>query len=188
MHQKSNPLWVIGVVKPKKLNHFFALRPAVSIEPDLLRLQAQCEATDRTKTVALADLHCTLVFLGPLQIHSEKSLCEMANEIKSEGFSLSLDRLDYWRKPKIACVSSAVTPVELLKLVELLRRGCDRLGFELQVREYRPHITLMRQMKPFQSSDLEKPVTWFVDSFFLFRSPRTGETGYQVLDYWKLDQ
>ncbi|HBC55952.1 MAG TPA: RNA 2',3'-cyclic phosphodiesterase [Gammaproteobacteria bacterium] len=175
-------------MKPKRVNHFFAIRPAASIQADLLQVQRQCETAGQQRKIAPTDLHCTLLFLGPLELSHQEPLCELAQQIKVKGFSLSFDCLNFWRAPKIACLTTEVVPMELFALVEHLYRGCDALGYQLQRREYRPHITLMRRMNPFPSRYLERPLTWFVETFYLFRSPGAGETGYQVLDYWKLDQ
>ena len=133
-------------------------------------------ATDRR------DWHVTLAYIGDLEERFIGELQKSAREVEFEPFRLRLDRLEFWPRPKIAALVPPRIPPELEKLVEALRGLVIAAGIEPALRVYRPHITVVRNARPFETHRLAQSATTEWSSFELVESIKErGSTIYRPL-------
>jgi len=133
-------------------------------------------ATDRR------DWHVTLAYIGDLEERFIRELQESASAIQFEPFRLRLDRLEFWPRPKIAALVPPRIPPEHEKLVESLRGIIIAAGIEPALRIYRPHITVVRNARPFETHRLAQSATTEWSSFELIESIKErGKTIYRPL-------
>lgn len=133
-------------------------------------------ATDRR------DWHVTLAYIGELEERFIAEVQESASEIEFEPFRLRLDRLEFWPRPKIAALVPPRIPPEHEKLVESLRGIIIAAGIEPALRVYRPHITVVRNARPFETQRLAQSATTEWSSFELVESIKErGRTIYRPL-------
>jgi len=133
-------------------------------------------ATDRR------DWHITLAYIGDLEERFIRELQESADAIQFEPFRLRLDRLEFWPRPKIAALVPPRIPPEHEKLVEELRGIIIAAGLEPALRVYRPHITVVRNARPFETHRLAQSATTEWSSFELIESIKErGNTIYRPL-------
>lgn len=102
--------------------------------------------------------HVTLVFVGSLADEKVPALIKTVSQIEVQPFRLRFDRLDFWPRPKIACLQAMVVPEELKKLKSDLGSALLPFDIEPESLEYRPHITAVRPARPFETQRLARPV------------------------------
>ncbi len=163
---------------------FFALWPDEDTRERLATLVLD-EITARW--VNRDNLHVTLAFLGSVDKHTRSCVEHVAAQVSVPSFTLQLDEVGYWRKPRILWVGASQLPASLEQLLEVLNDGLSTCGFKPERREYRAHITLARKVHtPIAHRNID-PIAWPIDSFALVES-RTLPAGasYQVLRTWLL--
>jgi 2'-5' RNA ligase len=131
--------------------------------------------------------HVTLAFLGEVPTPRRALLQAVADRVTAAPFTLSFDAIEYWRRPRVVCMTASLTPPPLQILVESLRERLQGAGFELDPRPYLPHVTLARKVFVAEEFTLAAPVVWTVDRFTLVRSV-TDPAGsrYEPLHWWNL--
>ena len=128
------------------------------------------------------DWHITLVYIGDIEERYIAELQESARAIQFEPFQLRLDRMEFWPRPKIAAMVPPRVPSELEKLVEDLKGVVFAAGIEPQQRIYRPHVTVVRNARPFETERLPQSASTDWSSFELIESIRErGNTIYRPL-------
>jgi 2'-5' RNA ligase len=170
---------------------FFALWPSDAVRAQLAAA-AQPHAT-LGRAIAARNLHVTVVFIGAVAEQRVADVVETARSIQKMTFDgkflLHLDRVEFWRRSSLVCLTARHAPPELLALDEWLRAGLRDRGFELRgPEEFRPHVTLVRDVARGADAAGAMSIEWPVDSFALVES-KVGQRGseYSVLDAWRLD-
>jgi 2'-5' RNA ligase len=163
---------------------FFALWPDTDSRSQIDAFNQSIDQQGR-KLVA-ENLHITLVFLGNVSDEIAEAVQQQAASISAPSFSLSFDEIDYWRRPRVLCMTCQRQPKPLYQLVNALTRMVEAFPVKLDKRAFRAHITLMRKAKNRPQCNFE-PITIHADSFVLVQSVST-ENGvrYQVLARWPL--
>ena len=161
---------------------FFALWPD-NRQRDRLRDAVNSVAkTVEGRAVDRRNWHVTLVFIGTFPAHRVPYLLERAGEIRVEPFSLNFDRLEFWPRPRIACLCAAAVPPELQALVDRLNGIVVDLGLAPEERTYRPHITVVRNARHFEPIKLPLSAETEWSSFELLESvSEAGRTWYRPL-------
>lgn len=127
----------------------------------------------------------------------EVARADRAGDVEGEGRDsaaphLVLDRIEFWKKPGLlVAATSSVTPsyrvAESLR-AELGRRTAEA-GFapDLKILDFRPHVTLARNVSRQIPSQPMRPIRWSFDQFVLVES-RTESSGpvYRVIDSFAL--
>ena len=167
--------------------HFFALWPDQEVR-DRLALEGR-RLSARGRCHQPADLHMTLVFLGPVsnaQLHCVEGV---ADGISGRSFTLRIDVMGYWRRPRILWAGPEETPAPLSQLVFDLQNGFKACGFEPERRRYQPHVTLYRKATHAEPGGIEPAVEWPVREFVLAASGggAPGEPRYRILKRWPLE-
>jgi len=112
------------------------------------------------------NLHLTLVFLGECDTKQTAAAKAVMNEIKFEPFDITVDRIGRFRRDGGDIWWAGVCGNK--PLLALQRRLTDKLiseGFNLEKREYKPHITLGREV-------VTDTMPWQIEPF--------GETVYKI--------
>jgi len=133
-------------------------------------------------------LHNTLVFIGNIVQSRLEPLQLAAQEVNGELFELCFDAARYWGHNHIVYAAPVDLPQPLAQLVLGLEQSLIRHGFKFDIREYRPHVTLMRATR-WTDSPLPamQPVCWQVNDFALVQSmSQEGLAGYRVLTRFPL--
>lgn len=133
------------------------------------------KATDRR------NWHITLVYIGEFPEHRIDELHEATSAVSVEPFRLRLDRLEFWSRPKIAALVPPAVPPEMERLVDDLKGRVLAAGVDPEhQRVYRPHITVVRNARPFETQRLAQSAITEWSSFELVESVREqGGTTYR---------
>lgn len=165
---------------------FFALWPD-DRQREALRDPVKAALTPvEGRFVERGNWHVTLVFLGAFPETQIAGLQEAVGAIEVEPFRLRFDRLDFWARPKIACLAAATVPPELATLVSRLEIAAADFGHRPEDRAFRPHITIARNARPFTPEPLAQPVTLAWSGFELMESESSVRgVRYSPLKQWR---
>ncbi|WP_091715394.1 RNA 2',3'-cyclic phosphodiesterase [Methylophaga sulfidovorans] len=164
---------------------FFALWPDDDIRSRFSYLSDQFEQPGLRK-LKPSNFHMTLFFVGNVEDHIVVTLLDRAKSIRSFPISLEFNELDYWRKPKVLCLTCQKQPSSLYHLVNALNRMMSGLPITRETRPFRAHITLARKAK-YRPDMTFKPVRLSAERFALVESISTTDgVEYRVLESWPL--
>jgi 2'-5' RNA ligase len=149
---------------------FFALWPDNRQRERLRDPINSVAKTVEGRAVERRNWHVTLAFIGPFPENRVAYLLEQAKEIHVEPFRLNFDRLEFWPRPRVASLSAATVPPELQELVDSLNFIISDLGLKPEDRNYRPHITVVRNARSFTTERLTQRVQTEWSSFELIES------------------
>lgn len=115
-------------------------------------------STVEGKAVDRRNWHVTLVFIGQFPENDVDELLAKQAQIECEPFRLRFDQLNFWARPRIACLQAMTVPEELLRLKKQLGAMLADYDIAPEEHEYRPHITAVRSARPFEPQRLARPV------------------------------
>ena len=167
---------------------FFALWPAAEERMRLAEWQKPLKLLCGGRAMRNENLHNTLVFIGNIARSRLVSLQLAAQEVNGESFGLTYDVSRYWGHNHIVYAAPAKLPRQLTQLVMALQQNLLTHGFYFDLREYRPHVTLLRNAHWTDAPLPEmQPVYWQVKDFVLVQSEQhEGHSGYRVLSRFPL--
>lgn len=176
---------------------FLALNPPAELQARVHEAAAPLrEAAPAVAWTAAAKLHVTVRFLGEVE---ETRVPEIAGRVRERcadfaPVPVTVDRFGAfptWRKARVVWAGVSWMPaLELLH--DAVERACTALGFEVEGRPFRPHLTLARLREP--GGELARSIGlaargrridagWLVDRVDLMRSELRPEGArYTVLD------
>lgn len=126
--------------------------------------------------------HITLAYIGEFPEDRIDELHEAKKAMTVEPFRLRFDRVEFWPRPKIAALVAPTHPPELDRLVEDLKGRIFAAGVEPEQRTYRPHVTIVRNARPFETQRLAQSAVTEWSSFELVESmSEPGQTTYRPL-------
>ncbi|RZV31702.1 MAG: RNA 2',3'-cyclic phosphodiesterase [Chromatiales bacterium] len=161
---------------------FFALWPDHRQRERLRDVVGSVAKTVEGRAVDRRDWHVTVAFVGPFPENRVPYLLDRAAQIEVEPFRLNFDRLEFWPRPKVASLCAATVPPALQQLVDSLNGVLLDLGLKPEDRNYRPHITVVRNARAFTTERLTQRVTTEWSSFELVESvPVPGGVNYVPL-------
>ena len=163
---------------------FFALWPDHRQRDRLRDIITPVAKTVEGRMVDRRNWHVTLVFIGTFPANRIPYLLENADEIHVEPFRLNFDRLEFWPRPRVASLVASTVPPELQALVDHLKGIVSDLGIKPEERNYRPHITVVRNARTFETERLAQRATTEWSSFELVESV----SGPQGVTYHPLKQ
>ncbi|NOT10747.1 MAG: RNA 2',3'-cyclic phosphodiesterase [Methylococcaceae bacterium] len=144
----------------------------------------------RLKTSQLVsphNFHVTLVFIGRVNKASELLIKQRVTDISSRSFTLIFNRISYWHKPKVICLTTLMADPHLMALAEKLNNTVIECGVQTDTRPFNPHITLARHVSTFDEHDCE-PLVWKAESFCLVEScSEINGVNYKVRDRWSFE-
>lgn len=163
---------------------FFAL----SCPPEQRRALAQWRSALQLRNgrpVAADNFHLTLLFMGAVGVARIGDICTAAAKVRVPGKALrvTLDQLDVWRRSGVLVLTSQQASPELLRLVYALEQAMLPFGIEETPREYRPHLTLMRDYRSEVPETTTPEFHLRADHFTLYESHKGR---YRALMEWPL--
>lgn len=172
---------------------FFSLWPKASERDALADWQTKLQPLCNGRLMRTDTLHATLVFLGEVAASRLEALQLAAEEVNAARFDLCFDEARYWGHNHILYAAPRNIPAQLLHLVSELERHLIRHHFKFEPREYKPHVTLMRNVHRNDDPLPEMlPVPWSIREFVLVQSAsQDGEANYRILAKFpllKIDQ
>ena len=161
---------------------FFALWPDNRQRERLRDVINSVAKTVEGRMVDRREWHITLVYIGDVPDEQIPDLLERASHVQVEPFRLSFDKLEFWARPKVACVVAPTIPAELQTLIAALNSIVQDFGVMPNDRTYRPHITVARHARTFPTERLTQRVTTEWSSLELMESvPVPGGVTYRPL-------
>ncbi|MDN3524923.1 RNA 2',3'-cyclic phosphodiesterase [Halomonas sabkhae] len=126
---------------------FLALIPPPGLRRQLGQLADAAHAQCGGRRIVDDNLHLTLAFLGE---QSEAGAESLSRWLESQVFGAGQWRLDRWGHfagPRIVWVGGPASQ-ELCRRRESLVASLESFGIEVQPRQFRPHISLLRDARP----------------------------------------
>ncbi|GMR18144.1 MAG: hypothetical protein BMS9Abin33_0549 [Gammaproteobacteria bacterium] len=169
---------------------FFALWPQGEFKQKLHAVVSDITLPQSSRCVPLENLHLTVLFLGLIDEKTRFCLQALNAPISVPKFTFVLDRIDYWRKPRILCLGCSETPTPLLELVQVLKETAVNCNIEIEDREFQAHVTVARKVNKPETSvaTLDQSIEWPVDQLVLLRSINKREgVYYERVKTWNLN-
>jgi len=126
--------------------------------------------------------HVTTAFIGDFPEARIPELLARAAQIPFEPFRLRFDRVEFWPRPKVASLLAPTVPPELQRLVDAQNALLAEFGVRVEDRTYRPHITVVRRARPFETQRLAQPAVIEWSGVELVESvSRPGGASYRLV-------
>jgi 2'-5' RNA ligase len=165
---------------------FFALWPDQTIRQRCFDISKQLHGAG-LRPINPNNFHITLVFLGNVDNRTEAILAEAATSITVPRLSITIDCLEFWRKPQVLCLTGQSNP-KLLTLVSFLSEISEAQSIVIDRRPYIPHITIARKARAKPNVEFE-PILWHSDSFCLVQSSSSRQgSAYHIVREWPDDK
>jgi 2'-5' RNA ligase len=166
---------------------FFALWPdgawRHAVEHDLRKAVRRAGGS----IVPARNLHVTLVFLGSVDPAGAEMARAVAGSIRGTAFEIAFDRLEIWPRQRLLSLTAGEPSAALRDLAIELRERLRAVGFELERRPFRAHVTLARKVRQARISEPVRLPRWPVREFVLVKSVTAPEgSRYEVLEHWPL--
>lgn len=169
---------------------FFALWPSVAERSSLAGWQKPLQHLCGGRAMLGETLHNTLVFIGNVEQSRLEALQLAALEVSTASFGLCFDEARYWGHNHIVYAAPAEVPRHLAQLVSALEQRLAMHRFKFDQREYKPHVTLLRNAH-WTDAPLPDmpPVCWQIKDFALVQSmQQDGLASYRVLARFALSE
>lgn len=171
----------------KPIRVFFAIFPDKSVQAQLAHQAKQLEFSFSGSAIKMQHIHLTLLFLGNIAIHRLEVLQQAMKNVSAEKFEFKLEEICYWKHNQIVYSQAKQFPVALFTLVDTLKSAVSEAGFLIDTRAYKPHVTLIRKATHGAKINLDTPVVWHVNEWFLIQSKQTERGAeYIPLSQWRL--
>jgi len=126
--------------------------------------------------------HVTLAYIGEFPEDRIPELHLAASKIEPEPFRLRFDRVEFWPRPKVACLVGQIVPPEMTRVVESLSSALVDFGIKPESFSYRPHITVATRARAFETQRLAQPADVEWSDFHLIESnSQPGGVTYRPL-------
>jgi len=166
---------------------FFAYWPDLKTRQALIQATRPAVASIDGQPVAGSNLHVTLAFLGRVSGARIPEITRIGARGDYQQAKLNFDRLEYWPRPKVVAALADGVPEAGQTLVDTLWERLIPLGFEREVRPWRPHFTLVRRVRRPPPKLTIPALSWTCDRLALVESV-SGPDGlhYTPLAEWAL--
>lgn len=182
----SAPEASAGVPAEPRQRLFFALWPTGEVREALAAVVRQ-HGRRNGRAVVPENLHITLAFVGEVTAEQRACMEAAAATVTASAFTVTLDRLGFWQRPKILWAGASGMPPALLELVAALNTALIPCGYQPETRPFQVHVTLARKAhRPLEVREIP-PIVWPADAVCLVESV-SGEHGseYRVIGRWPL--
>jgi 2'-5' RNA ligase len=164
---------------------FLACWPDQHLSHELKNLADRVREQSGGRVTPQQNIHITLAFLGdliPAQVQAVETSCPNLPEV----FTMTLDRIGYWRNTGIVWAGSRNPDPEFIEFVEGLRYVLHRMGFRTDQRAFVPHLTLVRKAHKRPRLALES-WNWRIGEYQLVASERSAKgSRYSTLKRWSI--
>lgn len=162
---------------------FFALWPDTRQRDRMRDFISPIARLVEGRAVDRRNWHVTLAYIGDFPEARIDELHDIRRAVQVEPFRLRWDRLEFWPRPKIAALVPPTAPAELERLVEDLKGRVFAAGVDPEYqRVYRPHVTVVRNARSFETQRLAQSAITEWSSFELVESvSELGEASYRPI-------
>lgn len=161
---------------------FFALWPDIRQRDQLRNVISPVARTIEGSAVFRGSWHVTLAYIGDFEEPRVPGLLAAARLIEVEPFRLRFDCAEFWPRPKAAVLAAQRVPPELDRLVKSLNGLLTSAGVTVESRRYRPHITIVKRARGFETQRLAQPAMSEWSGFELVESiSAAGGSTYRPL-------
>lgn len=164
---------------------FFALWPDAGVRRVLQQLRQGLPRHGGREPHA-ADLHITLAYLGRISAIQRDCAEQAAGRLRAQPFCLRIDTLGVWRRSGILWCAPGRTPPPLVVLAANLNISLAECGIVLDRRPFRPHVTLVRNVRHGIGGVEIEPVAWPVTELVLAAGRQGRRPRYEMLARWAL--
>ena len=167
---------------------FFALWPDDTTRKQIVASFKQLSIDKKQgRIVSFDNLHITLHFIGNVNQQKLDCLHRAAQAVKADRFNHELDHYGYFNKPKVLWMGLKQTPEALQALHKTLGASLAECEFEVELRTYAPHMTLMRKLPKPEAFEKTNRIGWQVKEFVLVESVSIeGGVRYEVREHYAL--
>lgn len=132
-------------------------------------------------------IHLTLSFVGDIMPERLDELVAIGNQIRLPPFQFCINKISCSETSRVAWASSKQVPEALMNLQSTLDSLVVKAGFPLDLRPFRPHITLLRNLPhPFTTMSTQDFI-WPITAFSLVEARKnSGGAPYKILQVWPL--
>ncbi|MDH3693623.1 MAG: RNA 2',3'-cyclic phosphodiesterase [Gammaproteobacteria bacterium] len=135
----------------------------------------------QAKQVKPENIHITIAFLGDLIPAAVETIKHLLSNFQLSHITLNLNRLGYWRKPRVVWLGCRDKPTGLITEIESLHSQLRRLGFRVDERGFVPHVTVFRKAAKRPHISIT-PIEWPVSELTVVRSTLTSDgPNYEII-------
>jgi RNA 2',3'-cyclic 3'-phosphodiesterase len=167
---------------------FFALWPSDEFRGELVAAARGLARDSGGRVIPPENLHVTLLFLGQVPDARYDTVQQAGDACaNASAFELSVDRAEVWGRANLLCLTTSAPPAKATELAEKLRRSLRDEVSEMSEHEFRPHITLARDLPRRRRPEPIQPLLMKVNDFVLVESqPGPRGSRYSVMARWPL--
>lgn len=166
---------------------FFALWPSDEFREEVAAATAEIARASGGRAIPPRNFHVTLLFLGDVS-PSRLEVVQLAGATAAQSrlFELSFERVEAWGR-KVLCLTTSAHPEAAARLAQKLREGVGDELLSASEHEFRPHVTLARDLPRTRVPEALKPLSMKVRDFVLVESQRDAHgSHYSVIARWPL--
>jgi 2'-5' RNA ligase len=149
---------------------FFALWPSDELRRDVEHQTRHAAQLSGGRVIPAHNFHITLAFLGSVPEARVADARECVAMTIVAPFTLILDTLNWWRKQQLLCLEPSSGAEALVELVGRLQLSLRDKGFAVELRPFRPHVTLARDVRRDHAVSSIRQLNWPVQRIELVES------------------
>jgi RNA 2',3'-cyclic 3'-phosphodiesterase len=168
---------------------FFALWPDADTRRQFAGLAAQLTLPSSSPLVPSENYHLTVAFIGEVERSRLENLLMVGAAQRASCFTVTLDVVEFWARPKILVTAAQKIPLGLQSLWAQLRDDMATHQFADSGAHppLRAHVTLARKVSQAPVLPAMSPLEWSASSFSLICSETGGtHSVYTVVGTWPL--
>ncbi len=166
---------------------FFALWPGARVRAELAQAARRMQRVLRGRRTRDDSIHLTLAFIGEVDVDILPRLLAPPAGVFTPAFLLTLDNWGSWERNGIGWAAPSRIPDPLRDLAANLEGWLRGAGFELELRTFAPHVTLVRKAQYAPLPDSMMRIAWQVNEFALIHSQLAPDGArYRMLRAWPL--
>lgn len=166
---------------------FLALWPTDEFRAQIEASTLAISRASGGRLIPRRNYHVTLLFLGAVAAEDVAAVQEASARLAgSPAFELCFDRVEAWGR-KLLCLTSTAPPAAVIALAAGLRSSLSSYIQRPEEREFRPHITLARDLARGRRAEKIEGLCQKAADFALVESVRDSSgSQYSVLARWPL--
>lgn len=171
---------------PDRRRLFFALWPTDQFRANLEAATRAIAQASGGRLIPATNFHVTLLFLGDISAEHFDFVQQAGAQLAgSPAFEVDFDGVEAWGR-RLLCLTASTAPAAAIDLATRLRSNLRGFVRENE-REFRPHITLARDLPRSGPSQKIEVLRQEVNDFALVESVRDARgSQYSVLTRWPL--
>ncbi len=168
---------------------FFAIELPPQLKTQLMTYQ-QSINTFSAAAIAPENFHITVSFLGKLSSRKIETLMDELPAITQPSFKLEITNPIYFAKSKILALAIEEGQKQLTTVKEKLESQLKSIThIDLEKRRYVPHVSLYKEVEPFQEQLPNINLEMTVDALSLFESVSSLKgVSYHLIEQWRFKQ